>query len=225
MKTKRACLIIIVSLSLFGFIYCAHQKTYSGDIENEEYEVYKAIIETHYLSQPGYIDLKNSDCEGKIKTLLPKTIIIIDETIDRSSAVERVDGPLEEFLTELPEQAKTMNLKTIPRGAIESWEMKNTKKYLLSNHFTFSTNHLFITPTQLNESFMPTKWWDSFYKNYPNALGYFKLSRVGFDEKRTTAIVYIENTQDGLWGSGTFWVLVKENKKWKVENKYLIWLS
>ncbi len=190
--------------------YCSAN---AEEIDPLEYQVYKAVIELEYLSQPGYIDMINK----KEKQLLPKTIIIINETI---SGPKYMDISIEELLKKIE-----VENTSFPEYALKSWVSENKDQYILNDYFKFADKHFLISEKQREEAFSPTKWWDSFYKHYPNALGYFRLSRVGFDTDKNAAIVYIENSQDGKWGSGTFWLLKKDKGKWVRTSRLIVWLS
>jgi hypothetical protein len=178
--------------------YCTAK---TDEIDPIEYQVYKAVIEKEYLKQPGYIDMINR----KEKEPLPKTIIIINQTISGATIDEPFDQVFNKIEGDYP---------SFPQNALKSWIIKNKNQYTLNDNFKFTVKHFLISEKQREESFLPTKWWDSFYKHYPNALGYFNLSRVGFDIDKKAAIVFVENLQDGKWGSGDFWLLKKEKGEW-----------
>jgi hypothetical protein len=203
----------VLSITLFFIfiikLYCTAK---TNEIEQIEYQVYKAVIEQEYLSQPGFIDMINK----KDNKLLPKTIIIINQTISGP----KFGMPEEQVFNKIGN-----DYPSFPQEAMNCWAINNKSQYKLNDEFRFITKHCLISEEQRKEAFLPSKWWDSFYKHYPNALGYFRLSRVGFDTIKKAAIVYIENSQDGKWGSGNFWLLKNENGKWVCFGKVTVYLS
>lgn len=60
---------------------------------------------------------------------------------------------------------------------------------------------------------------------YPNSQGFMSLSRVGFNKDATQAIVYLGNVCGGLCGSGQFFLLAKDNGKWKIKLSSMAWVS
>ena len=206
----RILIAILISLLLLG------PSVYSQEMDDEEYRVYETVIRHRFLSQPGHIDLKNMDSDGKIDHLLPKTSIILDRTF-KSLIMESVDP-------EGIEKKLADNLKALSRKPIESWRKNNAENHPISDRFSFQEKVLLLSRKEFNDSFKPNHW-NSFYERFPNALGYFVLSRVGLDEKKTVALVYVENQQDGRWGLGSFFFLLKEEGKWKIEAEIRVWVS
>jgi hypothetical protein len=189
---------------------------YSQEMHDEEYRVYETVIRDKFLTRPGHIDLKNMDSKGEVEHLLPKTIVILEQTF-KSFMMESLDPKVIE--KELPK-----DLKALSSEPIKSWKKNNAESHPISDRFSFEEKVLLLSRKQFSDSFKP-KSWASFYERYPNALGYFALSRVGFDEKKTVALVYIANMQDRKWGSGSFYFLVKEEGKWKIKAESRVWVS
>jgi hypothetical protein len=217
--TKQFCIMMfLISMILL----MQNRPSYSQEIDQEEYKIYQVVIEEKYLSQSGYIDFLDQIKKGDLidqekhvfknpEVLLPKTIIIINKTI----WLNRSYMGLYEILDSLLKDNKAQ------KSIIESWKKINTKSLILKDSFSFSTEHILITEEQLSEALTPSKW-QSFYEHYPKALGCFWLSRVAFDDNKTSAVVYIKNVQDGKWGSGIFYVLSKsDSKKWEIVKEYL----
>ena len=208
---KRLSIIIFLTLIILTI---QNRLSLSQEINSEEYKIYQLIIEEKYLSKPGYIDWMNHPYPlGKEpKELLPKTVIIISETVSFSMEDSEIANSL---ITD----------NKIRKKLIDSWNNINTKKYVLKDSFSFSTKHLLISKDQLWEALNPSSW-ISFYERYPDALGIFELTRVAFDDNKTSALVYVINTQDGLWGSSTFYFLTKpDNQEWKIVQEYVALIS
>jgi hypothetical protein len=214
---KNLCIILF----LISLVLLAHDRIlFSQEIDPEEYKIYQVVIEEKYLSKPGYIDFLNQIRNGQLidlekhvfkdpEVLLPKTIIIVNETINRGlgSDINEIFDP----------QFKNNKAK---KSLIQSWGKINAKKYVLKDSFIFQTEHLLITEDQLWEALTPSRW-ITFYEHYPKALGCFWLSRVAYDDNKIFALVYIKNTQDGLWGSGTFYLLSRsDDKKWNIIKEF-----
>jgi hypothetical protein len=171
----------------------------------DEYKIYQVVIEERYLSIGGYIDWVNKQKNKDTNELLPKTIIIGSESLIDQNLINDISDTLDSVIKD----------NDVKKQLIGSWFSRNTSPFLLKDYFSFSTEHILLSTEQIRDAFQPNKW-ESFYKRYPKALGVFQISRVAFDDKRTIALVYINNGQDWKWIAGTFFFLIKENERWKI---------
>lgn len=65
-----------------------------------------------------------------------------------------------------------------------------------------------------------------FYEKYgKQTQGILKLSKVGFNNTRTQALVYYGNQSFYLSGAGFALLYEKVNGKWKKVCKFLLWIS
>jgi hypothetical protein len=67
--------------------------------------------------------------------------------------------------------------------------------------------------------------WKTFYDKYPGAPGITTVSRVGFNQKRNMALVYVGNARDWEVGQGMYLLLEKTDGEWKVVSRTKGWLS
>jgi len=67
--------------------------------------------------------------------------------------------------------------------------------------------------------------WREFYKKYPHSSGYWSLSPVGYDPERLEALVYVGHHCGGLCGTGHLVLLAKEDGRWNVKNRVMLWIS
>jgi len=67
--------------------------------------------------------------------------------------------------------------------------------------------------------------WGNFYKKYPKSSGYWSLSPVGYNAQGTEALVYVGHHCGGLCGTGHLVLLAKENERWVVKNRVMLWIS
>ncbi len=94
---------------------------------------------------------------------------------------------------------------------------------------TLSIKHVAITDRQLKELFgiNGKNGWEEFYKIYPKSPGIITLSRPGFSNNGTLAVIYMGIQSNGLAGYGQIYVLEEKEGKW-VELKTQIgpsWIS
>ena len=57
--------------------------------------------------------------------------------------------------------------------------------------------------------------WSNFNAEHPNSVGWIELSAVGFNDRKTIAVVYVGHHCGGLCGGGAFSVLHKVEGKWR----------
>jgi hypothetical protein len=67
--------------------------------------------------------------------------------------------------------------------------------------------------------------WTDFYKRFPGSSGLVSLSKIGFNNDHTQAIIYVANVCGGLCGSGEFVVLKKVRGRWVVDRTDQLWVS
>ena len=82
-----------------------------------------------------------------------------------------------------------------------------------------------IAVVALTKIFEDGGWWAEFYQRYPDSHGILQLSRVGFNKKKDTALVYAGNQREGLSGAGYCILLSKRDGLWGVQETKMVWIS
>lgn len=67
--------------------------------------------------------------------------------------------------------------------------------------------------------------WDEFYKDYPEMIGITEVSRPGFNQDSTEALVYTGRQVWDLYGYGYYYLLTKVNGKWEIKQTVECWVS
>ena len=67
--------------------------------------------------------------------------------------------------------------------------------------------------------------WDIFYTRYPEAPGIITVSKVGFNLAADQALVYLGIQSHWLAGSGTYFLLVKKDGVWEIDQSVMTWIS
>jgi hypothetical protein len=196
---KKTVLSLLVFMLIFGDICLA------GEIGSEEYTVYSAVLAQIYPSGP-------------------KTFVITSATSDN----ELLTGELIKYIEEnsMFTQSGMFNLK-LDEDMVEDYNEKNAEKHMLSaDGFDLPQEVILISSEELDEIFWGEGGgWNRFYSRFPVATGTINLSRVGFDNDKTGAIIYIGIQSDFLIGRGDFLLLAKDNGKWRIVDKVMIWIS
>jgi hypothetical protein len=67
--------------------------------------------------------------------------------------------------------------------------------------------------------------WATFYAQHPGARGIDRLSRVGFNQARDQALVYVGATYASLGGDGIYFLLRRSGATWTVDKEAQVWIS
>jgi len=114
---------------------------------------------------------------------------------------------------------------------IADYKKINEKTWLLQRKFPASVSYELVPKSAYISFFEQHELevgWKNFYKKYPGSDGITKLSAVGFNAKKTIAIVYLGNQCGGLCGGGVYHVLRKNDGKWSLSDATVagcVWAS
>lgn len=67
----------------------------------------------------------------------------------------------------------------------------------------------------------PVSGWSRFEARYPNSMGYWAVSQVGFDCNLSQALVFLRHVYGYAGMTGTFYLLHKEKGAWEVTDEFL----
>jgi hypothetical protein len=117
--------------------------------------------------------------------------------------------------------------KKLDIDLVNDSKTKNSNRYKLENKYSISQRVILISDEERNDIFRTTNIsnnWDSFYERYPNSSGIIELSRVGFDNNYTKALLYYGISQREV-GQGYLILLSNEKNKWIIKEQYILWTS
>ena len=188
---------MIVSLTVASF--CIQ----TGDNSvNDEYEVLSALLNETYLT-------------GSYKSIV----------ITNPTCCEVEDGYVRsgEWKIRYGDQLNPVSLDTL-----DDYAARNKNSLSLENKFNLKTKYEIVPYAEVEKIFpdgMPEEGWKVFYSKYPEANGYIRLSRVGFNKARDQAIVKTGWMRGPLHGEGNYVLLGKQNGSWKVLKRVTTWVS
>lgn len=109
------------------------------------------------------------------------------------------------------------HLKLVTADLIADFKSKNRKPSAVAGHFPDGLRVTVISEKERADAFggRSIEGWDSFNAKYPGG-GFTVLSRVGFNQAKTTAIVYVGNTRGPETGTWAYFLLVQKGGKWSV---------
>ena len=102
---------------------------------------------------------------------------------------------------------------------------KNLKHYIFANKFS-AIKGIRVVSVQELDAMLADKEnpWGMGEKSSGYA-GYAYLSRIGFNNTKTKALLYYESAYHFLDGAGMCVLLEKENNKWVIKYELMLWIS
>ncbi len=197
MKTSQTVALLVAALLLLSAAGCAAPKSTTAldDSPAEEYEVYSALIQAEYLNA---------------------LIVIEGSTTPPGSPLFSPSATAKIARRQWPELGDDI---------LKDFQAKNEKPSVLERRFTLSVQYVLISQQELESLFAGGSGWDEFYAKFPGSQGVLTLSRVGFNEAKDTAILYVGNQSHWLAGHGNVILMKKTGGRWTVQAKAMMWIS
>lgn len=178
-------------------------------ISADEYSVYSVVLEQLYTS-------------NEIRLL-----VIEDQTDKTSVYFSDSSEPEFEYLNK--------HFPMISTATIYDYTSKNNDSQPLSRAFHLNTSYVLLSRKEFKgfagekETMeMSRDGWTKFYNDYPMSAGLISISRVGFDDKRAQALVYVSlvrgHDSGRMWGDGGYVLLIKRKGVWRVRKQATIWV-
>jgi hypothetical protein len=111
-------------------------------------------------------------------------------------------------------------------ATMDDFQTRNAEPLVLGDFFRLPRVLVnFISAAQLGQLLQRGDGWKAFYRRYPGAGGLVTVSRVGFNEARTAALVYVGVQTHGLGGWGVLSLFWKDKGVWRKQGEQRLWLS
>lgn len=113
-------------------------------------------------------------------------------------------------------------------AALDNFLVVNQRPYPMLKHPVLAQTGSRLIRHEDVERFSKTDtgfWWAAFYRDYPEAAGFFTLSKVGFNADMTQAIVYRAFSCGDTCGYGSYVLLVKAGGAWRIVGEARPWVS
>lgn len=152
----------------------------------------------------------------------PKQLIFLETTEPYRCLVEAGSCPssVRESLDEVFGQA-------LRGGLLDDYFEQNKDRGPLSKSFTTALPKIWLSEEEKDALFKNYKQgaWQVLFSRYPGSLSFMGFSRVGFNDKRDTALLYSSVSCGALCGSGDYLLLKKVSGKWILTRIYMAWIS
>ena len=106
---------------------------------------------------------------------------------------------------------------------LDDFKRKNEAGGKLSNDFTSTSRVVLLSAEE--ERALCSDDWASFHEKYPHASGVLSFSRVGLNQDRTEAVVYVDRMEGNLCGRGYLVLLSRGSEGWKIQQQCFLWIS
>jgi len=173
------------------------------DTDSEEYAVYAAVLNRYFENQSVRLVVVRKFTEG--------------------------------FRTDDPNQLRQLApgsflLGAVNQATLDDYISKNRNRQyelLEKGLLALKGKSALVTAREMTETFGRNcdQGWQVFYRRYPHAQGVTTLSRVGFDQARTQALVYRGTQSQCLAGAGHFIILEKSGGNWLIKRETMVWIS
>jgi hypothetical protein len=163
----------------------------------EEYSIYNSLIEQRYI---------DNDVE---------LVVVSDQT---DTGIFYGKSELRRFVTRY--------IPGLSKDVVDDYLSKNNRPHSLHPLFSLKVKYALISEGEIKGIYKDGHdRWAEFYEKYPKSPGYIRLSRVGFNRSIDRALVYAGNQKGRLNGAGGYFLLVKKNGVWKIEQESHRWAS
>jgi hypothetical protein len=166
-----------------------------------DYAVYSAILDN--LGHPQFPEWKDK-----------LDIILVDATTTGVATDGKGWGP-SSSTNQAPTQETIKNYNSRVAGSCH-----------LQSRFSAKISPGFISKEFTEKNFKDIRnGWARFYKEHPDASGFWDFSAVGYSGNGLEALVYMGHHCGGRCGTGNLVLLRRENGSWVVKNRLMLWIS
>lgn len=118
-------------------------------------------------------------------------------------------------------------LPDLSREALNNFMERNQESSILSPDMQLETEYSLLSSEELSEISSRGNWNEILQDRYPgtNGRGYLIFSRVGFNNSLDQAVVYVGQVAGPLMGSGSYYMLEKQNGEWVIKAESMVWIS
>lgn len=116
-------------------------------------------------------------------------------------------------------------LPNISNQMIDNYLERNAQPSQLSPDMQLGVEYSLLTQTELAEISSQQNWHEILQERYPGVQGYYIFSRVGFNNSLNQAVVYVGRVAGPLMGSGSYYLLEKQNGVWVIKEETMVWIS
>jgi hypothetical protein len=116
-------------------------------------------------------------------------------------------------------------LENASSETLSSFIERNAQSSQLAPDMQIGVEYTLLSEKELSTFTKQPNWGDLLAEKYPGTHGYTVFSRVGFNKSLTQAVVYVGNVGGPMMGSGSYFLLEKQNGEWLLMDEVMAWIS
>jgi hypothetical protein len=118
------------------------------------------------------------------------------------------------------------NMRSVDAATVDSFRSRNAAPGPVRADMDLGVPYSLFSRDQLNAMFNVNQdGWQAFYDKFPDAPGMLTVSHVGFNAAFDQALVYAGIQSQALAGAGHYFLLVKVDGVWTVDQQVMTWIS
>lgn len=117
------------------------------------------------------------------------------------------------------------SLPGISKATIDNYIERNTQPAQLSPDMNLGVEYTLLSQQELANITKQPNWNEILAEKYPGSNGYLIFSHAGFNQTLDQAVIYVGQVAGPLMGSGSYYLLEKQNEEWKVKKEIGVWIS
>ena len=205
MKTPALASVLLAA----SFVLTLRNSSQKEQLEDVDYEVYSQVLQTHFASD--------------------RYLVIGDHTLMEFPPVMMAS-------TGFGGSPQMKKLRAdLSNETAHNYDQKNKASIALENRFSVKIPVVLLSASERDNIFSVegdgaskragADGFNELNRLYPGAVAFMHVSRIGFDAKKTQALVYVGFVCGGLCGQGQFFLLVKEGSIWRIRHAATSWVS
>lgn len=117
------------------------------------------------------------------------------------------------------------SFKDVPNDLVENYLDRNAQPSQLSPDMDLGIDYVLMSSEELAKISSRPNWNQDLIEKYPASNGYLIFSHVGFNRSLDKAVIYVGKVAGPLMGSGSYYLLEKQNGTWTIKEETMIWIS
>lgn len=146
---------------------------------------------------------------------IPAPVLILEETSTNIGS----DNPQETM-----DYVKS-GLSGISNETIENYLVRNPERTKLSTDMNLGVEYKLLSTEELKKISSQPNWGEVLSETYPGSFGYTIFSRVGFNNTLDQALIYVGSVGGPMMGSGSYFLMEKQNGEWLMKEQIEVWIS
>jgi hypothetical protein len=146
---------------------------------------------------------------------IPAPVLILEETSTNVGG-----GTAEETMNYVKS-----GLDDISKETIKNYLARNPERTKLSMDMNLGVEYKLLSSEELKKISSHPNWGEILSETYPGSFGYTIFSRVGFNKALDQALIYVGSVGGPMMGSGSYFLMEKQNGEWIMKEQIEVWMS